>query len=143
MSVSPLRTWLFVHPDFDASDDTPGLRISAAGGMEMVEGKLGIRQALLLLLSTLPGERVMRPEYGCPLHRLVFSPNDETTAGLAIHYVRRAVERFETRVEILRLDAAQNPAKPEQLLITLDYRVLATNRSDRLQLALNLAGGGS
>ena len=43
----------------------------------------------------------MRPDYGCELHRLVFSPNDDTTAGLAIHYVRRALERWEPRVEVL------------------------------------------
>jgi len=46
------------------------------------------------------GERVLRPEYGCDLHRLVFSPNDATTAGLAVHYVRAALLRWEPRIEI-------------------------------------------
>ena len=49
----------------------------------MVQYNDSIRQAILLLFSTRPGERVMRPDYGCDIHRLVFSPNDDTTAGLA------------------------------------------------------------
>ena len=53
----------------------------------MIAGDAAIRQSIILLLTTTPGERVMRPDYGCPLHRLMFQPNDATTAGLAIHYV--------------------------------------------------------
>ena len=56
-----------------------------------VEGDDAVRQAILLLLTTRPGERVMRRTYGSLLHRLVFAPNDDTTAGLAIHYVRQAL----------------------------------------------------
>ena len=41
----------------------------------------------------------MRPGYGCHLFRLAFAPNDDTTAGLAIHYVRQALERWEPRIE--------------------------------------------
>ena len=56
---------------------------SARGRLAMVEGNAAVRQAIQMLLSTAPGERVMRPGYGCDLQRLVFAPNDDTTAGLA------------------------------------------------------------
>ena len=81
----------------------------------MVEDDASIRQSLLLLLSTSPGERVMRPDYGCSLRRLVFAPNDDTTAGLAIHYVRQAVERWEPRVEILASMPVATRSIPERL----------------------------
>jgi phage baseplate assembly protein W len=100
-----------------------------------------VRQALLLLLTTRPGERVMRPDYGCELHRLVFSPNDDTTAGLAIHYVRRAIVRWEPRVEIVRIDAGRDPGEPGRLAIRLDYRLRSTRELDRLTFTLDLAGG--
>ena len=61
-----------------------GLCLTAAGGAAMVAGDALIRQSLMLLLATVPGERVMRPDYGCPLDRLMFAPNDATTAGLAV-----------------------------------------------------------
>lgn len=130
----------FDHPDFAAG--TPGLVLAPTGGLALVDGHRAVRQAILLLLSTRPGERVRRPDYGCDLASLVFAPNDETTAGLAIHLVRRAIERFEPGVEIVRLDArAALPGDPARLVIELDYRVRASGAADRLRLALDLGQG--
>jgi phage baseplate assembly protein W len=141
MSERPrYRAWRFVHPDFDVPGASAGLRISARGRIDMVEEQDSVRQAILMLLSTAPGERVMRPDYGCDLQRLVFSPNDDTTAGLAIHYVRLALERWEPRIEVLQLDADRNAERPELLDILVEYRVRATQRVERLGLSLNLAG---
>jgi len=108
----------------------------------MVEGRLSVQQALRLLLSTRPGERVMRPHYGCDLHRLAFLPNDNTTAGLAIHYVRQAIQHWEPRVEIVRLEANGQSAQasPGLLEIYLEYRVRATQQTDRLTYAFDLTG---
>jgi phage baseplate assembly protein W len=141
MSMPSDRAWRFLHPDFDVPEELAGFHVLASGRIAMAEEHVSIRQAILLLLSTSPGERVMRPDYGCELHRLIFSPNDDTTAGLAIHYVRRAVERWEPRVEILRLEAGRNEADSGQLDIALDYRVRTTQSSDRLTFPLDLSGG--
>jgi phage baseplate assembly protein W len=140
MNVPLYRAWRFIHPDIDAAGGQGGLSISVTGGIQMVEGAASVRQAILLLLSTMPGERVMRPDYGCNLHLLVFSPNDDTTAGLAIHYVRQAIERWEPRVEILRLDADRNEADPGRLDIVLEYRLRATQRREGLSLYMSLSG---
>lgn len=140
MSAPRYRAWKFVHPDLDAGEGTTGFSLSPRGGIAMVDDHDSVRQAILLLLSTTPGERIMRPEYGCQLHRLVFSPNDETTAGLAIHYVRQALDRWEPRIEVLRLDAGRNPDQSEQLTISLEYRVRAIQQLDTVTLAFNLAG---
>jgi uncharacterized protein len=137
------RGWRFVHPDFAEEGAATGLRVRAGLGVEMVEGDAAVRQAVLLLLSTTPGERVMRPEYGCALQRLVFSPNDDTTAGLVIHYIRQAIARFEPRVEVLALDAGPHPEVPTVLEITLAYRVRATQRTERLDLVLDLQDGAA
>lgn len=132
--------WRFVHPDFDAARGRSGLALTPRGRIETVDGDASVRQAVLLLLSTTPGERVMRPDYGCELRRLVFSPNDATTAGLAVHYVRQALRRWEPRIEVLKLDAAPDPSEPGRLDIRLEYRVKASQRNERLDLALDLAG---
>ncbi len=141
---SPLhRTFTFVHPDLVAGGGSPGLVLGPHGGPSMVEMGDSVRQGIFMLLTTVPGERVMRPEYGCDLNQLVFSPNDETTAGLAIHYVRRALDLFEPRIEVVRLDAAASPDDPARLDVTLDYRLRATQEADQLTISLNLAGGPS
>ena len=130
------RALRFAHPDLD--DDEPGLHVSPTGGLALVAGDAAVRQAILLLLSTRPGERVMRPQYGCSLHRILFWPNDNTTAGLAIHYVRQAIERWEPRVQIVRIDAERNAIDPARLDVRLEYRVRATQSVDELNVSIPL-----
>jgi len=132
------RAWQFIPPDFDESDRKPGLQLTPRGRIAMVEDAEAVRQAILLLLATVPGERVMRPDYGCELHLLLFSPNDDTTAGLAIHYVRRALERWEPRIDILDLDASGSPDHPERIDIRLSYRLRATQQVNQLTYPLDL-----
>jgi phage baseplate assembly protein W len=140
MSTPQYRAWRFVHPDLDAEDEFAGLQISPTGSIDMVDEGRSVRQAILILLTTTPGERVMRPEYGCELHKLMFSPNDQTTAGLAIHFVGRALARWEPRIQVLRLDAAANTEDPARLDLLLEYRLRRTRRTDEVSLSIDLAG---
>ena len=139
MKASLYRAWRFAHPDFDSEPASSGIRISSTGGIEMVAAHAAVRQSILLLLSTKPGERVMRPNYGCDLQRLIFSPNDATTHGLAIHYVRQALQRWEPRIDILRLDAAASPGDPGRMDIMLEYRMRKTAGRENLTIAVSLS----
>lgn len=133
------RAFRFLHPDFGGGAGG-GLQLSPRVGMEMVTEDESVKQAILLLITTVPGERVMRPSYGCLLHRLIFSPNDDTTAGLAIHYVRQAVERWEPRVEIVKVDATRNLEDAGRLDVVLTYRVKVTLNVHELQFPVQLTG---
>jgi len=137
------RAFGFNHPDFDAGAERSGLTLTAAGGTAMVDGAASVRQSILLLFSTHPGERVMRPRFGCDLRRLIFAPNDDTTAGLAIFYVRRCLERWEPRIQILQLDARRDAEAPTCLRIVLDYRLRRTGQRDQVTYRFDLAGGVS
>jgi len=137
--MTTLRSWQFIHPDFRTSEQAPGLQLTPRGGVAMVRDEDAIHQAILILLSTSPGERVMRPDYGCDLRRLLFAPNDDTTAGLAIHYVRQALERWEPRIDILSLDATRSPESPHWLDIQLHYRIRATGRTQSLVYPFDLS----
>jgi Bacteriophage baseplate protein W len=141
MNQGNRRSWLFVHPDFATEALEPGLAVSTRGGIAMVEQPGSIRQAILILLTTLPGERVMRPAYGCDLFKLVFSPNDDTTAGLAIHFIRRALDRWEPRIDIINLDATRDRDEPARLEISLEYKIKAILRTDQIGFSINLAEG--
>lgn len=137
------RGWRFAVPRRDEPGEPAGLRRDLSGAIETVADDDAVRQSLLLLISTRPGERVMRPEYGCYLHRLVFAPNDDTTAGLAMHYVRQAVERWEPRAQILDVDATRSPESPVELHVRLEYRVRATLRRDTLTVSVPLEGAAA
>ena len=128
-------------PSSDKEQPPSGLILKADGRIETVDGEASVRQAILMLLSTRPGERLMRPGYGCDLSQLVFSVNDDTTAGLAAHYVRRAIEAWEPRVEIVDLVASRDPEAPEQLVVDISYRVKATRRRADLGFRVLLQGG--
>ena len=137
MNTPRQRAFRFAHPDWDPGE-SPGLTLGATGSVAMIQGDASVRQALLLLLSTRPGERIMRPTYGCDLQRLVFSPNDDTTAGLAIHYVRQAIEQWEHRIRILKLDAGREAEGPERLWMRLDYEVRETRVTGQVTWTLPL-----
>lgn len=139
------RAWLFdlcTGAIGSEPGDTPGgLMLNSTGAIAMTEGDQAVHQSLLLLLSTRPGERVMRPDYGCLLHRLLFAPNDANTAGLAIHYVREALHRWESRIAIVNLDAGANllgDADEAVLHILLDYRVRRSGWENRLAFGYGL-----
>lgn len=136
MNLPRYRALALNHPDFDTAYGPPGLRLAPGGRLATVDDAASVRQAVLLLLSTRPGERVNRPEYGCHLFRLAFAPNDDTTAGLAIHYVGRAIERWEKRISVLSLDAAQAPDDPSLLEVRLRYRVRASAHEDEVAVAV-------
>jgi uncharacterized protein len=140
MNAPRYRAWRFLHPDLEAPEGDAGLRLSPLGGIDMVDEHAAVRQAILLLLSTIPGERVMRPDYGCDLYKLVFSPNDDTTAGLAIHYVRQALDCWEPRIQVLHLDAGRNEADPGRLDIVLEYRLRTTRRNESMMFSMSLLG---
>lgn len=131
--------WRFTFRGLGGISSPAGLCVSAKSQIELVHDGDTVSQALLMLISTRPGERVMRPEYGCQLFRLAFSRNDDTTAGLAIHYVRRAIDLWEPRIEVLRLDANRNVDHPSRLDIDLQYRLRTSARVENLTVAIDLA----
>jgi phage baseplate assembly protein W len=143
MSEPAFRAFRFDHPVLDTDQPSVGLSLDLKGGVQMVDGAASVRQALMLLLSTSPGERLLRPGYGCDLYRLAFAVNDDTTAGLAVHYVRAAVQRWEPRVELLRVDAGRSERDPARLDLLVEYRVRRTLAEGRLDFSVPLQGEGS
>jgi phage baseplate assembly protein W len=132
------NAWRF---DFPAEQKgKSGISLSKTGGIEMVDAQRSIKQSILMILSTVPGERVMRPRYGCDLFKLVFSPNDDTTAGLAIHYVKTALTMWEKRIEVVHVDAEANPDNAVQMDISLAYRIKTRNVKEELNYTFMLSG---
>lgn len=103
------------------------LRVDAIGGIAMVERDQEISEAMRLVLGTAPGERPMRPEFGCGIHDYVFAPADGATAGRIAYEVRVALERWEPRVEVADVVIAFDTAQQGVLYIDIRYVVRSTN----------------
>ncbi|MGF1580046.1 MAG: GPW/gp25 family protein [Gemmataceae bacterium] len=97
------------------------------GGFELVSDETVIRNSLFLILSTAPGERLMRPTFGCGIHDLVFQPNTPSLRGEIEVLVREALIEWEPRIDVLKVHTDTSLAEPTQLLIRIDYRVRSNN----------------
>jgi uncharacterized protein len=101
--------------------------IDRTGGVATSQLDELVRESILIILGTAPGERVMRPDFGCDIHELLFAPNNINTAGLAAHYVIEALEKWEPRIEDVRAEANPSDDEPNKLLIDISYRVRGAN----------------
>ncbi|MFP3896128.1 MAG: GPW/gp25 family protein [Anaerolineales bacterium] len=107
-------------------------RLDDRGQISTVGSATEIEQAIRIILNTSPGQRVMRPEFGCRLQDLVFAPNNSQTMGLAERYVRQALGRWEPRIELEKVAVAPDEENSAQLLISVSYRIRATHSARSL-----------
>jgi phage baseplate assembly protein W len=102
------------------------LRISSTGGIAMVSGEREVEEAIRLVLATAPGERPMRPEFGCAIHDLVFAPVNEATAGRIQHEVHISLDRWEPRIEVTDVEVTSGDDQGV-LFIDVRYEIRGTN----------------
>ena len=102
------------------------LQVDSRSGIALASAEHDVEQAIKIILETSPGERVMRPEFGCRIHELVFAPHNAATEGLIIHYVEEALERWEPRVEVQEVRVLPNPDSGGELMVEIDYRLKDT-----------------
>ena len=107
-------------------------RLDARGQIELVHQEADIEEAIWIILMTHKGERVMRPEFGSELYRLMFMPNDASTAGLARRYVQEALLRWEPRIDLQEIQAIPDEDDRACLRIQIHYTVRATNSERNL-----------
>jgi phage baseplate assembly protein W len=103
------------------------LSVDSRGGIAMVREESDVDQAIAIILGTAPGERPMRPEFGCGVHDYVFDTIDASTVGRMEEEVRNALTRWEPRIDVVGLDFDLDGVDRGELMIRIDYRVRATN----------------
>ena len=106
--------------------------VDARGRIGLARQERDIEEAMRIILLTPKGQRVMRPEFGCQIHDLIFAPNDATTAGLAAYYVEEALGMWEPRIRVKEVNARPDAENPGRLLIDIVYEIKATHDSRSL-----------
>ena len=119
-------------PDLLGSGLAFPLQTDHRAAIALAHGEDDIAQAIRIILGTAPGERPMRPEFGCAVHDLVFDTIDAAMIGKLETAVRRALDRWEPRIEVTRLDFDLAGMHEGRLEILLGYRVRATNHQRNL-----------
>jgi len=108
------RGWAF-PPTFDAQ-----------GGLALTSERSELDQSIQIILATAPGQRVMRPNFGCRLHELVFAPNNSQTVAQARRFVEEALGMWEPRIRVTEVDVRTDRQDASRLLIRIEYQVRAT-----------------
>ena len=103
------------------------LRVSPTGGLALASGDEEIAESIRLILGTSPGERPMRPDFGCPIHDYVFAPADASSIGMMGFEVRNSLARWEPRIDVQDVVVSQDEANPSLLYIDISYEVRDTN----------------
>jgi phage baseplate assembly protein W len=101
-------------------------------------GELNVRESICIILRTRPGERLMRPDFGCGLDRYLFEPNTVATLRLIQEEVKRAITRWEPRVTLNDVLVATNPTDTRAVDITIYYTLIATRQRDQLNMTFAL-----
>lgn len=125
----PLIGWpLFAVPDADGRLDWPGLEAS-------------VRHAIRVILSTRPGEQLMRPEFGAGLDRLLHAPNNLSTRRQIRDWTMSALSRWERRILLDRVEVLEVPERPSELRVEIAYRLARSGAADAVAVTVRLEEG--
>ncbi|MBN8442660.1 MAG: GPW/gp25 family protein [Thauera sp.] len=116
---------LFAVPDADGRLDWPDLETS-------------VRQGIRIILSTRPGEQLMRPEYGAGLDRLLHEPNNLATRRQLRDWVMESLGRWERRIVLDRVEVLEVPGEPADLRVEIAYRLARTGTPGALAVTVRL-----
>jgi phage baseplate assembly protein W len=108
------------------------LQVDRRGGIALARDEQDIDQAIQLILGTAPGERPMRPEFGCGVHDFVFDSIDANTVGRMEEAIREALDRWEPRIQVMTVGFDLGNADNGLLTIDIGFRVRATNTERNL-----------
>ena len=123
------KGWAF-PPAFDREEQT----------VAMVTAEQDIRESLQILLATIPGERVMLPDYGCLIHQHVFDVLGETLFTEIKGLIEHAILYYEPRINLENISYSEDQQEG-RLLIELEYTIIQTNTRNNLVFPFYLKEG--
>ncbi len=103
------------------------IKMNGRGEIALVSGNVDIEQSIRIILGTRPGERVMRPKFGCRAYELMFDPISATTISLLQEYVYDALRMWEPRSDVLSVDGTSDEGNNGALMAEIEYEVKATH----------------
>ena len=115
----------------------PGFSLST-GTSVLVREDEDIQQSLIILLSTRLGERIMRPQYGCILHHVVFEKADKSTITFLRDSIESAILYHEPRIKVLEIRTSFEADQSERIFIDIVYLIRATNTRSNLVYPFSL-----
>ena len=114
-------------------------RIDSEGRIAWSEGAENVRESIRVILTTERRERVMIPQFGGGLKGFLFEPNNPATHRLIQERITRALGRWEPRIRVESVRVGADPDEPRGVIATINYRLVATQAADRIDVTVQLA----
>jgi len=108
------------------------MQIDVLGETETSSDNANIRESMMLILGTAPGERLFRPDFGCAIHDIFFEPNTALTAAKIEYEVKRSLTAFEPRVTNIEVKATPDADEPTRMNVSISYVIRRTNTAANL-----------
>lgn len=115
-------------------------RIGGDGRMTWSQGSDNITDAIKVILQTDQNERLRLAGFGAGLGVLLFEPNTVTTQRLLQDRILNALTAWEPRISVQTVDVEPDPNDPQAAIATVQYKLVATQASQQLNLSVQLAG---
>jgi phage baseplate assembly protein W len=109
-----------------------GTGTQQSNALSWSSGAEDIRQSIGIILSTVPGQRVLVPSFGCRLDELAFAADNVATRGLAQRYVKQALDAWEPRIAVRNVTASVDPSDRRCMLVSIDYVIKEKNSPQNL-----------
>ena len=116
------------------------IQTNPRGEIQLVSSDLDIAQSIQIILGTHPGERVMRPTFGCRVHEMMFEPRDATTMSMIKKYVDEALQLWEPRIQVFAVNTESSDEQDGAIFVEIEYQVKATHDTRSIVYPFFLAG---
>lgn len=103
------------------------VRMDVHGNIASSSYEKSVEESIRIILGTTPGERVMRPDFGCKINDLVFAPDSSKTVSLAEHYIEEALVKWEPRIILKSVSGLQDEDNAGLIHIHIDYEIRSVN----------------
>ena len=115
-------------------------RIGPDGRMAWSEGDLNVRESIRVILMTELRERIRLPQFGGGLSRFLFEPNTVTTRHQIQERISRALTLWEPRIIVESVEVEPDEAGPQFAVAAITYKLVATQKRERVSLTVSLQG---
>jgi hypothetical protein len=136
LRVDPQKAFLGIGWNFPPE-------VNNEGSIELTEYEADVQQAILIILGTNPGERVMRPDFGAGLNAFVFEPVNTATMNAIATQVRESLIDWEPRITVLQVNVSPDPTQLNLLNVSINYQIRASNTASNLVYPFYLMEGGT
>jgi uncharacterized protein len=116
------------------------VNVGGDGRVAFSDGTENIREAIEIILMTELGERVRLHDFGAGLGKFLFEPNTTTTWRHIQESIARALATWEPRIAVDGVDVKPDPTDPEAAIVTITYRLVATQAQERVSLSVQVSG---